>query len=692
MTFLYPSFLYALAAVSIPVIIHLYNFRRFKTVYFSNVQFLKNVKEDTKSKSQLKHLLILLLRILAISAIVMAFARPFVPAAKESSATAVKKGDIVSVYVDNSFSMEAESKQGKLIEIAKNRAREITDAYSTNAKFLLITNDFEHKHSHFVNKEQFSEFLSDIQTSSLVKTTGQILSRTVNIIENSFSDEEQKNIKKTVYIISDFQKSTTQLNQATDIDSTLKVVLLPVSSQTENNLYIDSIWFESPARKLNQNEELYVNITNISDQEYESIPLRLSLNDSLKAIGSIDIDGNTTKTATLNFVNRQTGILNGKVELTDYPITFDNTFYFSFQITEQINVLEIYQEKESQYLKALFNEDDHIKLTSNRENSVVPSQFVESSVVILNSVKTLSSGLAQEIRKFVKSGGSLIFLPHIEGDKESYNELLMALNSGYFTNLDTQRTKISNVRFKSELFSGVFREEQRNLDLPVINQHFKFESKPGAKTEPLLVSDFGHEVLSLNRYDRGKVYVFTFSLDTEISNFVKHPIFVPAFYNMALYSQPFKPLYHIIGKDNTVLVRNPANMENNIFKVRKIQSDYEFIPGQLPDISSSAMKLDLMGNIKEAAHYQIINNEQIIDAISFNYDRSESILTYFNSDELESEIQKQGLNNFSLLQSTDDFLVNSIMRMEQGTQYWKLFILLALLFFVGEALLIRLWR
>ena len=60
MNFLYPQFLYALALVAIPIIIHLFNFRKFRTVYFSNVQFLKSAKEKTKSQSQLKHLLILL--------------------------------------------------------------------------------------------------------------------------------------------------------------------------------------------------------------------------------------------------------------------------------------------------------------------------------------------------------------------------------------------------------------------------------------------------------------------------------------------------------------------------------------------------------------------------------------------------------------------------------------------------------
>ncbi|MBS1623579.1 MAG: BatA domain-containing protein, partial [Bacteroidetes bacterium] len=102
MQFLYPSFLFALAALAIPVIIHLFNFRRFKTVYFSNVSFLKEVKEETTSRSRVKHLLVLAARMLAVAFLVLAFAQPFIPKKNTNIASGKK---YVSVYVDNSFSM-----------------------------------------------------------------------------------------------------------------------------------------------------------------------------------------------------------------------------------------------------------------------------------------------------------------------------------------------------------------------------------------------------------------------------------------------------------------------------------------------------------------------------------------------------------------------------------------------------------
>ncbi|HMX40777.1 MAG TPA: BatA domain-containing protein [Saprospiraceae bacterium] len=67
MSFVFPAFLAALAVLAIPIIIHLFYFRRFKKVYFTNVRFLKEVKEETSNRQKLRNLLVLLMRCLAIA-------------------------------------------------------------------------------------------------------------------------------------------------------------------------------------------------------------------------------------------------------------------------------------------------------------------------------------------------------------------------------------------------------------------------------------------------------------------------------------------------------------------------------------------------------------------------------------------------------------------------------------------------
>src|SRR5882757_6700676 len=100
MSLVYPSFLWALSALSIPIIIHLFNFRKTTRIYFSNTQFLRQVKQETTQKRRLKQLLVLASRLLFLFFLVMAFAQPFLPAKEELASQ-----HNISLYLDNSYSM-----------------------------------------------------------------------------------------------------------------------------------------------------------------------------------------------------------------------------------------------------------------------------------------------------------------------------------------------------------------------------------------------------------------------------------------------------------------------------------------------------------------------------------------------------------------------------------------------------------
>ena len=76
MRFLYPNMLWGLFALLIPILIHLFNFRRHKLVYFSNTTVLRSIQQENAKTRKLKYLVTLLLRCLFITALVLAFAFP----------------------------------------------------------------------------------------------------------------------------------------------------------------------------------------------------------------------------------------------------------------------------------------------------------------------------------------------------------------------------------------------------------------------------------------------------------------------------------------------------------------------------------------------------------------------------------------------------------------------------------------
>ena len=214
MQFLYPTFLFALTALAIPIILHLFYFRRFKKVYFTNVRFLREVKEETSARSKLRNLLVLLMRLLAIGMLVFAFAQPFIPQNAE-----VKQGQkAISVFVDNSFSMAALSQNAPLLERAKQRAREIVQAYGVEDEFQILTSDFEGRHQRLVSREDALNLIEEIRLSPASRELSKVLTRQQQALGTGRADTQ------TAYVISDFQQNAADVQNFRD--TTLELCLV----------------------------------------------------------------------------------------------------------------------------------------------------------------------------------------------------------------------------------------------------------------------------------------------------------------------------------------------------------------------------------------------------------------------------------------------------------------------------------
>src|SRR5436309_8155998 len=77
MNFLAPAFLAGLAAIAVPVIIHLINRERKIVIEFPSLMFLQRIPYKSVRRQKIRHLLLLILRCVAVALLVAAFARPF---------------------------------------------------------------------------------------------------------------------------------------------------------------------------------------------------------------------------------------------------------------------------------------------------------------------------------------------------------------------------------------------------------------------------------------------------------------------------------------------------------------------------------------------------------------------------------------------------------------------------------------
>ena len=664
--------LFGLLAVSIPIIVHLFNFRKYKTIYFSNISFLKNIKQETKAKSQLKHLLILLSRILVIIFLVLAFAQPFIPVSTQHESNA----GLISVYIDNSFSMDAEGETGKILEAAKSKAGEIAEAYPASTKFILVTNDFFSKHQHPVSRDQFLLNIADIQSSPIVRNTSEIISK--------FNSYKDYGIEQINYYLSDFQKSSTDFSNVMP-DTSMDYYLMPFENTNFNNLFVDSVWFDNPEHKLLQTENFSIKIVNKSQESYQNISLKLFINDTLKAVNSFNIAQTSEKTINLSYTNTTNKIIRGKVEITDYPIVYDNVLYFSYLIPEQISVLSIFGKEPNMFINSLL-EDTLYNVSSENVKNLNYSEFKTYDVIILDQIDEFSTGLTHEIEQYVANGGTLVFFPSNSCNLNSYNLFFEKLNLPQVSGVDTVKTQIRFVNTQNNIFKNVFKKLKENSDLPIVNSQLIYK-KSNLLSEVILETKNNMPVLAYYTFDKGKIYLFSINLTKSSGNFATHPIFIPTMINIVNNSSTLMPIYYSLGENISVDYSFNNQNVNTIFKIKSESTDFEFIP--LFKLHSSGLNININNEIANSGNYLIFGNEKALYPISFNYNRSESDLTSYSFDNIQDWINTKTRNCFFMLENNNIQISKQISEINSGVKLWKFALLLAFLFLLIEMLLIR---
>ncbi len=678
MQFANPWFLIGLSAIAIPLIIHLFNFRRFRKVYFTNVKYIEELKLQTQKQSKLKHLLVLITRILAIASLVLAFARPYVPLNKQIVHPNAQNA--VSIYVDNSFSMEARGAKGSLLDEALNKAQDITSAFKPSDLFQLLTADFEGKHQHLVPFDEFSESLGEVKLSPTVRPLSKVISRQLDLLH------QNSGYHKNIFIVSDFQKSTTDL-AGIKPDTSTSVFLVPLLANQAGNLFIDSCWFTAPVQQLDQQATLKMKIKNTSESDQEKIPLKLMVNNTQKAVASFDCPSRGETELELSFANNEPGIHQAYLEIVDYPVTYDDRFYFTYQVQESMNVLCIWEKAPDLYFDNLFAHDSSVNYSQTQVKSLDYSSLSANSLVILDGLTAFSTGLQQELRNFLDNAGSLVIVPPTEMDPETYRVFMNALGLGSFRTLDKASSRVMKLEAEHSLYRDVFEKIPENLDLPVVSAHYPFLFSNESGAEVLLKLENDDPFLVSFPVSKGKCWVLTSPLDPEFNNLGKHLLFVPTFYQIALLSQPRTRLYYTIGSDDPVELTGVEGKGEEVFKMSKLGENTEFIPENR--IIGSRMYFLPHDQVKTSGNYVVKSGTRELMGVSFNYDRKESQMEFFSPDDLKSEISKTGLKNVTVLNPGEKPVSLLIKELNRGVQYWKLFIILALIFVAIEVFLLR---
>ncbi len=661
MTFLYPGFLFGLFALAIPVIIHLFNFRRTKKIYFSNTLFLKKVKEASSSRLRLKHYLILASRLLFLFFLVTAFAQPFIPSEKNLTSSLQNV-----IYLDNSWSMSNEVDEDlTALNAATAYVEELLEIYPEDAEYKVITNDFESFSNTFKSKLEVSDYLTELRFSGSSRTDEEVSNR----IKNDPGEAGQD-----IYWISDFQRSVSA-QQPISFDSAVRINLLPLYFNATDNVHVDSVYLDNPFLIGDTKPKLNVIMENTGTEEIQDLVVKVLLNEVEVATGSATIQSNDRTLITFDLAFDLQGINQGRIVFEEFPVTFDNDFYFTLNAGRKINILEIKETDRRTHVENVYGNTDIFNFQSFSTSNLDYGLINKADLVILNGIQSLDVSLTAPLNDYVNDLGNLFVIPAYRPDVTTYRQLN---GLGRITVADTAaQVTLAPPDFDNPFFRNVFEDNNPGIAMPSATNTILW----GNDRSALLRSRSGIPYLS--EFDQGgRIYVIGAPLHLNFSTFQNHALFVPVMYRMAVQSsRSDNRLYHFIDEEY-ISIPIDGPLADQV--VRLVRGEEELIPSQR--VLGNNLILEVPGYLLSAGFYEVMLADEKLSSLAFNYSPEESDLRQWEKGSLVN-IFKGNVDVFDV-SSTEDFS-GTIESKYIGIPLWKYAIILALIFLLAEVLLIR---
>jgi len=648
MQFQNPAILYFLALLIIPILIHLFQLQKFVKVPFTNVAFLQKLVQQTRKSSRIKKWLILASRLLLFTAIIFAFSQPYF----SDKNTETKQHTFI--YLDNSLSTNTAGEKGNLLQIA---AQEIIENAAQKDNYSLQTN------TDFYNELTYDELKNKLLTikNTSKKTTIESVLLNINSFQNKTSNTLYKNI-----LISDFQN--TYKNEFTNVINPISVIQL--ESSTKNNIAIDSVYISDT-----NTSNITVNVI-VKNQGSSKNNIPIAVFNAAKLISkqSFSIEENTEKTIAFKIQN--TPEFSGKIEVTfSDTFSFDNTFYFSLNTRQKVNVLNIGYN--ANFLSKIYTKDE-FNFTQSSTQNVNYNAIPKQQIILLNELENIPEILAKSIIEFSKKGGTLVIIPNLKSELQSYNVLLNSIGTAQIQSKITDTLKITGINFNHPLFKDVFSKKVRNFQYPMVESYYPIVSKQNSN---IITFENNIPFISQLKSTTGNLYWVSSSLTKENSNFLNSPLIVPVFYNFGKLSFQHSKLYYYLANENKIDVETSLK-KDEILTISDGKTS--FIPPQ--QTYQNKVTIATKNNPLEAGFYAIVSKKDTLQTLAFNAPKEESSLQFLDMKTLSKE------NSSIHFSSSIATIFNDLNKKNEVHWLWKWFLALAIVSLFLEILILKFYK
>ena len=657
--------LFGLFALAIPIIIHLFNFRRHKIVYFSNTATLKTIEQENAKTKKLKYIISLIMRMLFIAGLVFAFAYPYNPDQKLKTDDA---DNLVAVYIDNSMSMHSQSSEVSLIEDARASARKIVGNISPSQRFVLLTNSRQPDNEYPMNQDEMLMSIDAMQTEASPMSFN-------NLYENLQMIMKRNGFKSaSLFMYSDFQDNMMSVDGLV-ADSAIQLVAMPLKSDYQQNIYIDTVWLASPILQKGLANEINVRVVNESAKDINGLPVNFEIDGKSLAFNTIDIPANGKNEVAMQFVLHDSGENNATVSINDYPITFDDTYNFVLNVRPIIKIVELSAGVGDLSIKTLFSNDSLFGYQVMNPYRIDQQFLSDCQMVVVDGEANLNETMWQTIIDFANNGGSVVVFPSEVSDK---------------SNLSDDTLSISTISSHHEFFSDIFVNIPNNADLPKVYKHVQIDKKRFSNTLTLISLQNSTSFFTLSKIGGGNVFSFASQFGKDWTNFADNALFVPIMYKIAMIGGQMNRLSYTLGVDKDITINDLAAFSDGDVRIRDTQGNFEMIP--MVEMRNNRALIELYDELPGAGFYTISKGDEVIETTAWNDNRKESEMKFLDREEVYKLLKDNGLNVLAVMKA-DEIHSNDMMEMMvRRSMLWKSFIILALISLLIEILVLRFWK
>jgi hypothetical protein len=537
MSFLAPLFFVALAAMAIPVLIHLIQREKKQVVRFPSLMFIQRVPYKSVRRRRIHNWFLLMVRLTALALIVLAFSRPFFERDDLDIATGGARE--VVVLLDQSYSLAF----GDRWERARAAAYEAIDGlgpddrgsvvlFSSGAEIAMRSTAGGERPQVRAAVAAARPTAGSTRYAPALKVAGSILA------ESSLPRRE-------VVLISDFQRAGWRGEEGARLPA--GTTLRPVALTSGADLANVSVTAVSMARSTFSNQErvaVTAVVVNRSMRALRGGQIALEIGGRAIQTEPLEVEANGSASVTFDPVTLGGTIMRGTVRAGDDALPTDNVFHFVVSPAQPVRVLVVDRGGTAGgalYLtRALaIGDAPRFETAVRQPDAVTDEDLRRASAVVVNDV-AVPAALGRRLLRFVDAGGGLFVATGSRATWAADVDLLPAALDAPVDRTRGDAARVGTLEFGHPVFEP-FRTP-RSGDFAAARIYGYRNVKPGTGTEVLARFDGGAPALVERRVGAGRVLLWASTLDLAWSDFPLKPVYLPfvhqALRHLAAYAEP----------------------------------------------------------------------------------------------------------------------------------------------------------